>query len=324
MNSDPNLDALLAELKADLPSERDSSRLRTRLAALGIAAVHGVAGSAAAATATGAATTAAAEGGAVALAGAAQASISVMALKTFVVALVAGGAVTSSAWYVAHGHADAPVPRDAKSVVAPILVERAANQNSATQALPAQAALELNQVEQEPSAAGEATARQALPTFVRGESAVARERVGGRLAAAPALAARQSVPSERAAEATANARPASPPATPPTAPLAAEAATSTAAFAALPSAPAASVAAAPVASAPVASAPAERAVEATTLRAETLLIDRALSALRASDTTLAARLLAQHRARFPDGLLKRERERAERKLAELETGRGTP
>jgi hypothetical protein len=64
------------------------------------------------------------------------------------------------------------------------------------------------------------------------------------------------------------------------------------------------------------------ALEATTLREETLLIDGALSALRASDTTRAGSLLAEHRRRFPSGLLHRERGRAERKLSEILQARG--
>jgi hypothetical protein len=65
-----------------------------------------------------------------------------------------------------------------------------------------------------------------------------------------------------------------------------------------------------------------RAVEPTTLREETALIDRALSALRASDAQRATTLLAEHERRFPNGLLSQERERARRKLTEIQSGEG--
>ena len=56
-----------------------------------------------------------------------------------------------------------------------------------------------------------------------------------------------------------------------------------------------------------------------TLRAETALIERALTALRRGDSATARRALAEHSARFPEGQLVRERERALAKVAEKET-----
>lgn len=56
-----------------------------------------------------------------------------------------------------------------------------------------------------------------------------------------------------------------------------------------------------------------------TLRAETALIERALTALRRGDSAAARRALAEHSARFPEGQLVRERERALAKVAEKET-----
>lgn len=47
-----------------------------------------------------------------------------------------------------------------------------------------------------------------------------------------------------------------------------------------------------------------------TLRAETALIEGALAAIRASDTSRARALLAEHATRYPNGLLVRERQRA--------------
>jgi hypothetical protein len=56
-----------------------------------------------------------------------------------------------------------------------------------------------------------------------------------------------------------------------------------------------------------------------TLRAETALIEGALTALRRGDSAAARRSLAEHSARFPQGQLVRERERALAKVAEKET-----
>jgi len=58
------------------------------------------------------------------------------------------------------------------------------------------------------------------------------------------------------------------------------------------------------------------ASDAATLGEETRLIDAALSALRRSDRAAAAEFIRQHERRFPDGLLRRERERARAALNE--------
>lgn len=55
---------------------------------------------------------------------------------------------------------------------------------------------------------------------------------------------------------------------------------------------------------------------AATLGEETRLIDAALSALRRGDRAAAGELIRQHEQRFPDGLLRRERERARAALIE--------
>ena len=54
----------------------------------------------------------------------------------------------------------------------------------------------------------------------------------------------------------------------------------------------------------------------STLAAETQLLDRAFSALAAGDRTTAAMLVAEHARRFPNGLLRQERERARVRLAQ--------
>jgi hypothetical protein len=55
---------------------------------------------------------------------------------------------------------------------------------------------------------------------------------------------------------------------------------------------------------------------AATLGEETQLIDAALSALRRGDRATATEFIRQHEQRFPDGLLRRERERARAALIE--------
>jgi TolA-binding protein len=59
------------------------------------------------------------------------------------------------------------------------------------------------------------------------------------------------------------------------------------------------------------------AAPSTTLHEETTLIDAALGALHSGNRALAARLIAEHQRRFPNGLLVEERERARAKLTAL-------
>ena len=58
----------------------------------------------------------------------------------------------------------------------------------------------------------------------------------------------------------------------------------------------------------------ERLRNDSTLAAETQLLDRAFSALAANDRRTAAALVAEHARRFPNGLLRQERERARTRL----------
>lgn len=57
---------------------------------------------------------------------------------------------------------------------------------------------------------------------------------------------------------------------------------------------------------------------ASTLREETRVIEQALAALGRHDRQAARRLLAEHARRFPEGLLRRERERAFERLTRRE------
>lgn len=58
----------------------------------------------------------------------------------------------------------------------------------------------------------------------------------------------------------------------------------------------------------------------TTLREETGLVDAALLAIKAGDRERARALLAEHANKFPNGLLRLERERARSKLEALQSG----
>lgn len=62
-------------------------------------------------------------------------------------------------------------------------------------------------------------------------------------------------------------------------------------------------------------------VDEGTLRAETALMERALAALKQGDLVTARRELALHAAKFPDGHLKPERERALERTLDKETER---
>jgi len=62
-------------------------------------------------------------------------------------------------------------------------------------------------------------------------------------------------------------------------------------------------------------------VDEGTLRAETALMERALAAIRRDDFATARSLLAAHAAQYPNGHLKRERERALERTMSKETER---
>ena len=65
---------------------------------------------------------------------------------------------------------------------------------------------------------------------------------------------------------------------------------------------------------PVGGTDAARAPAASTLAAETQLLDRAFVELGAGNRAAAATLIAEHARRFPNGLLRQERERAQARL----------
>jgi hypothetical protein len=67
-------------------------------------------------------------------------------------------------------------------------------------------------------------------------------------------------------------------------------------------------------------APARAPQAASTLADETRLLDSAFAALTAGNRERAAQLIGEHEARYPQGLLTKERERAKLRLSELSRG----
>jgi hypothetical protein len=65
-------------------------------------------------------------------------------------------------------------------------------------------------------------------------------------------------------------------------------------------------------------------LQTSTLRQEAEVIERALSALRAGDRATALHWLAEHARRFPQGQLRRERERAFERAKDMNGGSGSP
>jgi hypothetical protein len=120
MTSDPEslknreLDALVSALRSDLPSERDSNRLRARLSALGLAASEALV------TSSAAASTSLAQGAALGSAGAGAVAAQVggvsWALKASVVAVVSATAVVGPAWYM-HERATSAAPAASSSTM---------------------------------------------------------------------------------------------------------------------------------------------------------------------------------------------------------------
>jgi hypothetical protein len=66
--------------------------------------------------------------------------------------------------------------------------------------------------------------------------------------------------------------------------------------------------------------PARTPQVASTLADETRLLDAAFAALAAGERARASQLIAEHEARYPNGLLQRERERAKTRLSEMSRG----
>ena len=286
MNSDPEFDDLLNALRSDLPSEHDSARLRAKLSALGIAA--GVtATSATAAASTASAGASAAKGTALVGGAAVQATGWSLAAKLGVAAAVSVSAVSLVAMRGEFARPEVTAPHGV-SVASASLVQhaRVAAPNDATRGVP-------------------------LPLAAPAGTTAAPEAV--REAPAASVAVTASPPRRVVAGAARGA----------SGPIAVASASKTAN-----GAPGDSNKAEQVDAPPDSSVGSFEATELspnkteTTLAEETQLIDAALAAVRRSDSALAERWLAEHRRRFPNGLLHRERLRAERKLHDLRSPRG--
>jgi hypothetical protein len=310
MKSDPELDALVHALRDDLPTERDSARLRVRLSALGLAASHALISTSAATTS--AATPAVAQGaaalGAVGKV-ATQAGALTLALKAGAVVVVSATVMAGPLWIAQQRSLSvAPTASSAEGSQRPPLAKR----SLATPPRGPARSVELSNPSQvfageaarAPTNEPEATASAATASGARG---LAQANAGNALANAIDSAASRGSSGTRASAAEETTSRAAVPN--PASPSARASAQSTAGFARddEPAAP-----------------PAGVANEPTTLREETALIDGALAALRSGNRARAATLLGEHQRRFPQGLLARERERALRTLDELKSQRSAP
>jgi hypothetical protein len=313
MKTDPSFDDLVDALRSDLPTERDSERLRMRLAALGLAASNALVASSAAASSaavgtssalaassTSAASTAASSATAASSTGAslgtslaissqavAHAGGLSWAAKVGVVTAMSMTAVAAPAWYVHHRHVGAM----------PVASASAAARGAATLASSRRVSGNPRSPRVSQRMAGDS---EAPPRTALGVTA-ANDDVGG--PAVPDATDRVmpgSNPESSRASAVREPRTGA----------------SSAAVEARAAALSPSVGAVSASTADFTRAEPEQQ-RATTLREETALLDRALSALTAQDFAGAELLLNEHERRFPNGLLAQERERSRRRLAEL-------
>ena len=322
MNPDPeDIEQLVEELRADLPSARDAARVKARLAGLGLAVGAGLSSSAAAA-AVGA--KGSAELGAVGFLS--QVSAWSWGAKLGLAAAVSLPAVTAPIWLPA--------------VTAPSAGVRPSSDVRAVEArsTPAERALRTPAPALGIDDGSGVSEPSALPS-VRPLAVASDANAGVRPGREPAALGERSAQSERGVADSrwrASHVPAHPAAESDVAAPADRTETQLGATAITgfsgtgassvtePQAPAEGVTSMPNASSAPASqaatpGPPPAAAALSTLGEETALMDAALSALRAQDLATAARYVRAHEQRFPNGLLRRERERARRTL--LERGR---
>ncbi|HMI91327.1 MAG TPA: hypothetical protein VK509_08185 [Polyangiales bacterium] len=281
-SQEPELDALIDALRSDLPSEDERERLRARVLTAGVAL-------SAAGALTSAASVAEASARSAGSAGALNASGSAAGIKLAGTSLA--GKLGWSAVVIASASALSLAPRwyatgDAKppastAAVGEARVHRQQRVNTdvvAPAAAPQASAVPAPAVLGVGSAAQEsARAPEQAVSVIAAETARLRRR--------PSAQPTRVAPSEAPNEA--------------------------------PTAVPAAVMAAPEASAsePVQpQAQLQLQLQSSTLRHESALIERALTALRTHHRASARRLLAVHAQRFPDGALRRERERLEMQL----------
>jgi hypothetical protein len=318
MNSDPeDIEQLVEELRADLPSARDAARVKARLAGLGLAVGAGLS-SASAAAAVGA--KASAELGAAGLWS--QVSAWSWGAKLGLAAAVSLP-VTAPLWLPAVSPPPAAVT--ANSAARPLGVREA----PAKRALRAPAAAPLPSVDDSPDVSEPSATLSLRPEVVAPDADAgrrpAREPHGaGERKNEREVADSRSRDSRLLAGSSTGSGPvvaAGPTETPAGTPAITGFAGTGAPVVTALQPPAESVTSVPAASSAPASPavtprPTPAAAALSTLGEETALMDAALAALRAEDLTTAARYLRAHEQRFPNGLLRRERERARRTLLE--------
>jgi hypothetical protein len=324
MNSDPeDIEQLVEELRADLPSARDAARVKARLAGLGLA-VGASFSSAAAAASVGA--KASAELGAVGVWS--QVSAWSWGAKLGLAAAVSLPAVSAPLWFSA---VSPPSPAVTASSGARTGEVRGA---PAKRTLRAPAAASSLRVDVAPSIREPSAAHSLPAAAVAGDAAARDAEVGQRPSPEPERAGERSSKGERVAAdsrlrdsrliaGSAAGSGLVAPALPAQMPAATTAITGFAGTGApvvtAQNPPAEGGTSVPTASSgPVALAVTPRATAGTaalsTLGEETALMDAALAALRAGDLATAARYLHAHEQRYPNGLLRRERDRARRTL----------
>lgn len=280
MNPEPeDINELVEALRADLPSERDAARIRARLAGFGVAVGAGLTSAEALASLAGAkAGASAASTGLVSQLGALSWGAKLGAAAAVSVSLVTVPIIVA-------GGSSEPAPA-ASTPSRPVALRKPAPASQLATA-PVRAP-ELDASTGEPQApAATATSPERRPeqarVLERAEVAVgARSSDAARVAAASPLREEPATSAPALGDEAATSAPALEPRAAGTAPVSVEPVTA----------------------------------RGSTLAEETRLIDAAFSALQSRDPTTAEGFVREHERRFPDGLLRRERERARALLLE--------
>jgi hypothetical protein len=290
MKTEPDdIHELVEALRADLPTERDAARIRARLAGFGVALGAGITSSEAVASLAGA--KAAASAGSAGLWS--QFAALSWGAKVGIAAAVSISAVTGPLIVSNMDSRGAPVPAvspSPKSVAVTTSAPKLAARESE------QAPASIPKIAEAPADTGSIGVPAAPVVELRTEQPAPPPRTPShaRQPVEPVVAARSRAESAHAV-------------TPPAAvdPVVTEAA-ATPVAAAHPAEPATTPS--------IAEPPSAALASATTLGEETRLIDAAFSALRAGDRATAENFVREHERRFPNGMLRRERERAETAL----------
>jgi len=290
-SQEPELDALIDALRSDLPGEHERERLRARVVAAGVGLSAAGAVTSAASVAEASATAAGALNAAGSAAGIKLAGMSLASKLGWSAVVIASASALSLAprWH-ATGDAKPPAstaparearvhrqPRVSTDIVAPAAVPASA--------IPAPAVLDVGSAARERERERE---REQEQEQKQEPARAPAQEISAIAAVAPARL--RPLPSAQPARVTPSEAPTAVPA---------------------------AVAAAPEASASERAQPQlapQLKSHSSTLRHESELIERVLTALRTHHHASARRLLAVHAQRFPEGALRRERERLETHL----------